>query len=43
MNAEQRALLDVCDLVKQFRLGHEKVLTAVNRVSFSVALSTLGH
>jgi len=37
MNAEGRPVLEVTDLVKQFQIGHDKVLTAVNHVSLLVA------
>ena len=37
MNAKGRPVLEVTDLVKQFQIGHDKVLTAVNHVSLLVA------
>ncbi len=37
MNATKDSLLEVCDLVKKFPMGHDKVLTAVNHVSFALA------
>ncbi len=37
MNATKDSLLEVCDLVKKFPMGHDRVLTAVNHVSFALA------